>query len=256
MAGLRSYFAKHAWGNTQLSDLMRELELASGRDLAGWTEGWLDTAGTDRLSLETSSGGGAVLRATGPSGHPAAPASSRRRRLRPGRRTAHRWYAATWSRSRRQDDTTDVPDVADAALLLVNDEDLTFASVRPDASSLRTMLDSAAQLPVAVSRAVAVTTAWDMLVWGDLAATDFVRCVTAVLADEPATAWSSPTCRWRSRPPTCGLPTRFATACSSRSPDVCLGLSTNPARRQVAVRALAQTAVTDGADRRAAQACR
>jgi aminopeptidase N len=39
-----------AWGNTRLADLMSELELASGRDLAGWTTGWLDTAGTDRLS--------------------------------------------------------------------------------------------------------------------------------------------------------------------------------------------------------------
>ena len=53
VAGLRGYFAKYAWGNTQLADLMQELELASGRDLAGWTESWLDTAGTDRLSLET-----------------------------------------------------------------------------------------------------------------------------------------------------------------------------------------------------------
>ena len=119
-----------------------------------------------------------------PGRHRAAPAPARHRRLRPGT-TARRWCAGSWSRSRRPASTTDVPDVANAALLLVNDEDLTFASVRPDASSLQTMLDSAAQLPSAVSRAVAVTTAWDMLVWGELAAADFVRCVTAVLPDEP-----------------------------------------------------------------------
>src|SRR6185369_2954688 len=54
VAGLRSYFAHHAWGNTTLTDLMRELEQASGRDLAAWTKGWLDTAGTDRLSVDRS----------------------------------------------------------------------------------------------------------------------------------------------------------------------------------------------------------
>ena len=139
VAGLRGYFAKYAWGNTQLADLMQELELASGRDLAGWTESWLDTAGTDRLSLETSSSGDTVLRANGPGGIPPRP---------------HRLEVGVYDRGddglslvRRRlvsletkGDTTDVPDVANAALLLVNDDDLTFASVRPDASSLAAML--------------------------------------------------------------------------------------------------------------------
>ena len=181
--GLRGYFAKHAWGNTRLADLMSELELASGRDLAGWTDGWLDTAGTDRLTLETSRSGRILLHATGPNGIPPRP---------------HRLDVGVYDRGsdgaslvRRQlvslettGDRTDVPDVANAALLLVNDEDLTFASVRPDAASLPTMLESAARLPSAVSRAVAVTTAWDMLVWSDLPAADFVRCVSAVLTNE------------------------------------------------------------------------
>ena len=67
VAGLKAYFAKHAWGNTELSDLMDELARASGRDLDDWTRGWLDTAGTDRLVLE-STDAGAVLKATGPNG--------------------------------------------------------------------------------------------------------------------------------------------------------------------------------------------
>ncbi|HEX6869492.1 MAG TPA: aminopeptidase N, partial [Micromonosporaceae bacterium] len=72
VAGLRSYFAKYLWGNTRLSDLMRELELASGRDLTDWTTGWLDTAGTDRLSLAWS-GGTATVHAEGPGGIPPRP---------------------------------------------------------------------------------------------------------------------------------------------------------------------------------------
>jgi aminopeptidase N len=185
VAGLRAYFAKYAWGNTTLTDLMEELEAASGRDLSGWADGWLDTAGTDRLSLEQSSEDRTVLRAAGPNGIPARPhrldigvydrgdgdAALVRRRLVPLTTSG---------------ETTDVPDATNAALLLVNDEDLTFASVRPDAVSRQSMLDSAAKLPSALSRAVAVTTAWDMLVWADLTAKDFVRCVTDVLSSEPA----------------------------------------------------------------------
>ena len=49
MAGLKRYFDKHAWSNTELSDLMVELEAASGRDLTDWSERWLETAGVNTL---------------------------------------------------------------------------------------------------------------------------------------------------------------------------------------------------------------
>ncbi len=49
LAGVRHYFAKHAWGNTQLSDLLSELEATSGRDLSGWTRDWLQTSGVNLL---------------------------------------------------------------------------------------------------------------------------------------------------------------------------------------------------------------
>ena len=35
-AGVAAYFAKHEYGNTELSDLLTELEITSGRDLSGW----------------------------------------------------------------------------------------------------------------------------------------------------------------------------------------------------------------------------
>ncbi|HEX5995296.1 MAG TPA: aminopeptidase N [Jiangellales bacterium] len=244
VAGLRAYFAKHLWGNTELADLISELEVASGRDLSGWTAGWLDTAGTDRLWLEESSAGGMVLRAVGPDGIPP--------RL-------HRLNVGVYDRGEEGESlvrrhlvpvhtagaTTDVPDVTNAALLLVNDEDLTFASVRPDASSLQAMLRSAAQLPSAVSRALAVTTAWDMLVWGDLAAPDFVRCVTAVLPDEPVDSLIEPYLSLAVEAADSWSPDPLRDGLLEKVADVCLGLSANPARRQAALRALAQTAVTE-----------
>ena len=67
VAALRAYFAKHAWANTTLDDLVAEVAAASGRDLSGWVEGWLETAGTDRLTLERRDHG-VTLAATPPAG--------------------------------------------------------------------------------------------------------------------------------------------------------------------------------------------
>ena len=40
-AGMAAYFARHAWGNTTLQDLIDVLAEASGRDLDAWREAWL-----------------------------------------------------------------------------------------------------------------------------------------------------------------------------------------------------------------------
>jgi aminopeptidase N len=243
VAGLRGYFAKYAWKNTRLADLMSELEVASGRNLAGWTDGWLDTAGTDRLRVEANGAGSAVLRATGPNGIPPRP---------------HRLDIGVYDRGHdgrsliRRDlirletagEVTDVPPIRDAALVLVNDEDLTFASVRPDAPSVVAMLDSAAGLPSAVSRAVAVTTAWDMVVWSDLSATSFVRCVGAVLLSEPVDGLVEPCLTLAVEAADSWSPDALRDRLMEQVADVCLELLANPARRQVALRALAQTAIT------------
>src|ERR687890_2625255 len=49
MQGVGAYFRKHAWGNTELADLLTELETASGRDLTEWSRLWLETAGVNTL---------------------------------------------------------------------------------------------------------------------------------------------------------------------------------------------------------------
>src|SRR5699024_10821548 len=52
MAGVAAYFAKHAFGNTELKDLLAELEAASGQDLSEWSKLWLETAGVNTLRPE------------------------------------------------------------------------------------------------------------------------------------------------------------------------------------------------------------
>ncbi|MGH9041062.1 MAG: M1 family aminopeptidase, partial [Acidimicrobiia bacterium] len=49
LAGVRAYFKRHAWGNTELGDFLGALEETSGRDLSSWSAEWLETTGVNTL---------------------------------------------------------------------------------------------------------------------------------------------------------------------------------------------------------------
>jgi len=245
VAGLRAYFSKHAWGNASLADLMGELADASGRDLTTWTELWLDTAGTDTLTL-VPQGDGLELHAEGPSGATAV--------VRPHRLDIGAYDRRDGALVRRESvpvettgTVTPVPDLQRPAdLLLVNDDDLTFAAVRPDAAGRTQLLEHAGQLPTATARAVAVATCWDLLYNGELSAAEFVGTATSVvsvesvdvviesflsLAHEAASLWSTDAERDK-------LLTLVA--------DTAIALAESPgARRTLALRTLADSAVDD-----------
>ena len=75
LAGVRDYFATHAYGNTALVDLLDSLQRTSGRDLSRWSARWLETAGVNTLRLELASNqAGMVTEAavtqTAPERHP------------------------------------------------------------------------------------------------------------------------------------------------------------------------------------------
>ena len=174
--GLRAYFRDHAWGNTRLVELMSAIGAAAGRDLTGWTEDWFDRAGTDTLSLR-----GGELLASGPGGEEPRP-----HRLdigsfvRHGDRLAPVGLVPIETAGRR----TALGQLPQAHLHLLNHGDHTFASVRTDEASLRTMLEAAGGLPDPLSRALAVTTAWDMLLKGELSSDELLTCVLGVLRTE------------------------------------------------------------------------
>src|SRR3954466_8275350 len=157
---LRGYFAEHAWGNTTLADLIGAVSAASGRDLDAWTGDWLDRAGTDLIRLERARA------ARAPQGTPPDDRPPRPHRLDVG------VYARAEDGSLRRTalvpvetagERTDVPHLPGGDLRLVNDEDLTFARSRTDEDSRAALLADTAGLPSSMARAVAVTTAWDML---------------------------------------------------------------------------------------------
>jgi aminopeptidase N len=183
ISGVRSYFDRHAWGNTSLADLLDALEETSGRDLTSWSKEWLETAGVNTLrpSYEVGDDGAftsfAVLQEA-PQEHPT---------LR-SHRVAIGLYDRTGEgivRRRRVEldvvgARTDVPDLVGEArpdLVLVNDDDLTYAKIRLDDHSFGTLIDGIGDISEGLPRALCWSAAWDMCRDAEVAARDYVRLV-------------------------------------------------------------------------------
>ena len=237
--GLRAYFRKHLWGNATLEDLFAELESVSGRDLAPWRKTWLETSGTDRLTLE-GHGEAVALRAIGPDQTEPRP-HVLQIGLYDGRDDAFTLRRSVSVEVRGQL----TPLALDSAdVLLLNDDDLTFASVRPDPSTLRTLVDHSGRLPTAMARTLAVTMVWDMLTTGEVTTEDFVRCATGALLRESADAVVEPLLALAVRAGEYWSPDNARDGLLASIADTCLALASEPAREQVAMRMLARTATT------------
>jgi aminopeptidase N len=187
VAGMKAYFARHRWGNTTLQDLIDSLAEASGRDLDAWRSGWLETAGTDRLTL-SADGDGLVLTGAGPEGPPrpqVLAVSAFGTRGAGLTRTASATVEVASGRT-----PVDLPTGAD--FYLVNDRDLTFATTRPDIVGKQRFLADAAGLPDVISRGVAVAGVRDMLTTGEATPAELVGLVGRVLAVETSEALVQP----------------------------------------------------------------
>ena len=235
LEGLRAYFRDHAWGNTTLRDLTSAIGAAAGRDLTEWESAWIDTAGTDTLTLSGSS-----LTAEGPDGRAPAP-----------HRVDIGCYSDTGdglslieSVAVHTSGPSTAVDLPESDLRLVNDNDLTFAAARTDPSSLPLMLARAGQLPSAVSRALAVGTAYDMLVKGELSADETLTCVLAVLETERLGGVVEPFLRLAGRVASSYTPVASIEAQRGRVADGAARLASYPDLAKGALLELAANAVT------------
>jgi aminopeptidase N len=227
-AGMASYFARFAWQNTTLQDLVDELAAAGGRDLTAWRDGWLATAGTDRFTLETA-GDELVLVGRGPEGPPrpqVLAVSAYRREAEGLVRTQQRRVEVQTART-----PVDLPVGAD--FYLVNDDDLTFASVRPAAPEL------AAKLPTPIARGVAVATLWDALVTGEATAAETAAGLVSVLDVETAPGVIEPYLKLAGNAAEFWSPEDDRATIAAQVAAVCRRLAEHPSRRRVALRALA-----------------
>ena len=184
MRGVHDYLQRHRYANTELTDLLSELEARSGRDLHHWSQLWLETAGVNTLRPEFT------LDADGTyaSFAIAQTASSEHPTLRP-HRVAIGLYQVTATgaieRSHRVEidvhgARTEIPELVGLAqpdLLLLNDDDLTFAKIRLDPRSLETATAQLGAITESLPRALVWGALWDMTRDGEFPATRYVEVV-------------------------------------------------------------------------------
>ncbi|CAN5528460.1 aminopeptidase N [soil metagenome] len=192
LAGLRDYFRDHAFANATFGDLLGALEKSSGRDLSGWGRQWLKTTGlnTLRADFDTDADGKFTRFAIAQGG--AAPGA--------GETRVHRLAVGIYDdddsgklvRVHREEldvdgDSTDVPalqGLSRGKLILVNDDDLTYCSLRLDPDSLETALSRIADIVEPLPRTLVWSAAWEMTRDAELKARDFVALVMSGLHAE------------------------------------------------------------------------
>ncbi|WP_210503718.1 aminopeptidase N [Nocardioides xinjiangensis] len=177
--GMSAYFAEHAWGNTTLDDLVGALEQASGRDLHPWRTAWLETAGVDRLGIERTEAG-LVLTAAGAHGAPHPQVVG----VGAYRRAGGALEEVGSTRVEVAGERTAVEGLPEADLYLVNHDDATFATTRPDAAGRELLVGRPSGLPTTLARAVAMATVWDMLTNAEATAAEAVGALTDALSVE------------------------------------------------------------------------
>ncbi len=180
LVGLRAYFKKHAFSNSEFSDLLSALEEASGRELDSWAKEWLQTSGVNTLTpqFEVDDEGSytsfsVVQSAT------IEHSTLRRHRIGIGLYDAVDGHLVrrTYVEVDVEGETTAIAElvgVRQPDLLLLNDGDLTYAKIRLDERSLETVVSGLARLDDSLARALCWGAAWDMTRDAEMSATDFV----------------------------------------------------------------------------------
>ena len=194
VVGLRTHFSRHAFGNADFADLVAALETSSGRDLSDWAARWLRTSGISTLAARPVIDDAGRYEAF----EVEQTAASAGGRLRP-HRMAIGLFDGTPDGLRRRSrieldiagSQTAVPELAGvdvADLVLLNDGDLTYAKVRFDPRSLRTVASRLGELAEPLARSLCWTALWDMTRDAEWPASRWVRTVLAGLASESGIA--------------------------------------------------------------------
>ena len=190
LAGLRDYFTEHAYGNTTLADLLSALERSSGRELGSWSKLWLETTGINPLRPEftlDADGNYASFEIVQSAPNEVATTNT----LRPHRLAIGLYdeQAGRLVRTKRveldiEGEHTNVAEligVAKPAVILVNDDDLTYCKLRLDSDSLAYLRNEGgiAKFAESLPRTLCWSAAWDMTRDGELPARDYLALVVA-----------------------------------------------------------------------------
>ncbi|MGW0532711.1 aminopeptidase N [Streptomyces sp. NPDC003032] len=195
LAGINTHFARHKFANATLADFIDSLAHATDRDVHAWAEAWLRTTGVDTLTSKVVHAGRewtlTLDRDTDTHGD--------------GR--PHRVAVGVYDRDPsggrglvlRERYETDIPSTEPApapepvtprdggrpALIVPNDQDLTYAKIRLDDISQETALRAISGVPDALTRAVLWNSLRDMVRDGELDTGSYLATALAHLPEEP-----------------------------------------------------------------------
>ena len=173
LKGLKNYFEKHAWKNTELKDLLSELSISSGRELDSWSKIWLESSGATLLRPEIEVDANNLvtklaIKQEPPSAPPGLDPVLRPHRLALG---VYEKQGEKLVRTKRievdvvgeKTIINELNGVKRPDLLLINDDDLTYAKIRLDSHSLITATKEIASIESSLSRALIWGAVWDMV---------------------------------------------------------------------------------------------
>ena len=194
LIGLQNYFLKHKWQNTELSDLLAELSASSGRDLADWSQVWLETAGATLLrpNIEADENGTitkAEIEQLPPSSPAGLPPVLRPHRLLVGlyEKVNDRLICLEKIELDVVGTKTEVKELVGKPrpdLILINDDDLTYAKIRLDEVSINTATNYIGKIDSSLSRALIWGAMWDMLRDAEVSTKDFLHLVINGIKEE------------------------------------------------------------------------
>ncbi|WP_066042792.1 aminopeptidase N [Herbiconiux solani] len=190
MAGVAAYVNKHQFANTELTDLLVELEKTSGRDLTEWSQLWLETAGVNTLRPEITYDSDDVITSFAVKQE----ATLDYPTIRPHRLAIGFYDFAGDALVRRyrveldvDGERTEVPELVGhprPALVLLNDDDLAYAKIRLDGYSLDTAIENLAAIESPLARSIVWGSVWDATRDAETSGRDFVRLVLGNIATE------------------------------------------------------------------------
>ncbi|MEU2340359.1 MULTISPECIES: aminopeptidase N [Streptomyces] len=191
LEGARRYFKRHAYGNTQLGDLLSVLAETSGRDMTAWSRAWLQTAGVNVLTpVVTYDGQGRIAELAVTQEAAASHPELRPHRVAVGLyRLSPEGELVRFARAETDvaGERTVVAELAGSErpdLVLVNDDDLTFCKIRFDEGSLATLREHLGDITDPLARALCWSALWNLTRDALLPARDFVSLVLSFAGRE------------------------------------------------------------------------
>lgn len=170
-AGLREYLTRFGLGSATLDDLIGCWSRACGRDLAGWGRQWLRTEGAPTIWLDDAGTVGQDVP---------------RWQLigiglfdRDGDRGLRRRELLT---AELDGERTAIPELASAAAVVLNDQDLSYTRAGFDPRSRQALADVACQLDDPLTEAVCWNGFWLLLTSGEVPASQYADMVCRRLA--------------------------------------------------------------------------